>query len=119
MFNTINNLSRKADKYGNIHFISFLGATLSRLAYLNDNHFLNNYSSIMGEIIPTKILQSINSVSHTNLGMLLDDQTLFGLNKSATDIFRDYEYEYNGKKFIDFIKLNMPQNINIINGDLA
>lgn len=31
MFNAINNFSRKADKYGDIHFISFLGATLESL----------------------------------------------------------------------------------------
>ena len=42
MFNTISNLSRTADKYGDIHFISFLGATLSRLAYQDDNKFLEN-----------------------------------------------------------------------------
>ena len=40
MFNTFKNLSRKSEKYGDVHFISFLGAILSRLAYLNDNKFL-------------------------------------------------------------------------------
>ena len=39
MFNTISNISRKADKYGDVHFVSFLASTLSRLAYFDDNHF--------------------------------------------------------------------------------
>ena len=118
MFNTINNLSRKSDKYGNLHFISFLGSTLSRLAYFDDNKFLKNYSQIIGPVINPKILQGINNVNSNNLAQLLDDQTIFGLNKDSNDIFSQYEYQYNGKNFIDFISLNMPQNINIINGDI-
>ena len=118
MFNTINNLSRKSDKYGNVHFISFLSATLSRLAYFDDNKFLTNYKAIFGPVIQPKILESINNVNQANLSALLDDQSLCGLDKSPNDIFKDYEYQYNGKNYIDFIGLNMPQNINIINGDL-
>lgn len=118
MLNTISNLNRKADKYGDVHFISFLGATLSRLAYMNDNNFLTSYSAIMGPVIQPKILEGINNVDSNNLGSLLDDQTIFGLDKSSGDIFANHEYEYKGKNFIDFIGLNMPQNINIINGDL-
>jgi hypothetical protein len=119
MFNTISNLSRKTDKYGDIHFISFLGSTLARLAYMDDNKFLTNYSQIIGPVIQPKILQGINNVDSNNLGALLDDQKIFGLDKSPNDIFSNYEYQYKGKNFIDFIKLNMPQNINIINGDIA
>jgi len=118
MFNTISNSTRKADKYGDVHFISFLSATLSRLAYMDDNKFLKSYSDIMGPVIQPKILQAINNVKQDNLASLLDDQTLFGLNKDANDIFSNYEYEYKGKNYIDFLALNMAQNINIINGDL-
>jgi hypothetical protein len=118
MFNTISNLNRKSDRYGDVHFISFLGATLARLAYMNDNKFLTSYSQIMGPVIQPKILAGINSVDSNNLGQLLDDQAIFGLDKGSDDIFSKHEYEYKGKKFIDFIGLNMPQNINIINGDL-
>jgi hypothetical protein len=119
MFNTISNISRKTDKYGDIHFISFLGSALSRIAYMDDNKFLTNYSQIIGPIIQPKILQGINNVDSNNLGELFDDQKIFGLDKSPNDIFSNYEYEYKGKNFIDFIKLNMPQNINILNGDIA
>jgi hypothetical protein len=119
MFNTLSNIGRKTDMYGDIHFISFLGSTLSRLAYMDDNKFLANYSQIIGPVIQPKILQGINNVNSNNLGELLDDQKIFGLDKSPNDIFSNYEYQYKGKNFIDFIKLNMPQNINIINGDIA
>ena len=119
MFNTISNFSRKADMYGDVHFISFFGSALSRLAYMDDNKFLTSYSQIMGPIIQLKILQGINNVDSNNLSTLLDDQKIFGLDKSQNDIFSNYEHEYKGKNFIDFIKLNMPQNINIINGDIA
>jgi hypothetical protein len=118
MFNTFKNLSRKADKYGDVHLISLLGATLSRLAYMNDNKFLTSYSSIMGPVFQPRILQGINGVDPNNLSSILDDQTIYGLDKSQTDIFKDFEYEYNGKNYIDFLKLNMPQNINIINEDM-
>lgn len=119
MFNTISNTTRKADKYGDVHFISFLSAALSRFAYLDDNKFLKSYSDIMGPVIQPKLLQSINSVKQENLSNLLDDQTLFGLNKDANDIFKNYEYPYKGKNYIDFLALNMARNINVINGDLT
>ena len=119
MFNTIKNFSRKSEKYGDVHFISFLGSILSRLAYLNDNKFLTSYNSIMGPVVHPKILKSINNVTNENLDLLLDDQSLFGLNKDANDIFKNHEYQHKGTNHIDFIKLNMPQNVNIINGDIA
>jgi hypothetical protein len=119
MFNTFKNLSRKTDTYGDLHFISLLGATLSRLAYMNDNKFLTSYNAIMGPVFHPRILQGINGVDPNNLNTILDDQTIYGLDKSQNDIFKDFEYEYNGKNYIDFLKLNMPQNINIINGDMA
>ena len=118
MFNTISNISRKSDKYGDVHFISFLSSVLSRLAYMDDNKFLTSYNAIMGPVIQPKILQSINQVSSNALSDLLDDQKIFGLNKDANDIFNNYEYQYKGKNYIDFLGLNMPQNVNIINGDL-
>jgi len=118
---TFKNFSRKADKYGDVHFVSFLGATLSRLAYLDDNKFLANYTAIMGPVIQPELLHSINNVSSTELSNLLDDETIFGLNDGGKNYekFKDYEYDYKGKKYIDFLKLNMPQNINIINGEIT
>ena len=118
MFNTISNLSRKSDKYGDVHFISFLGATLSRIAYFDDNKFLKQYTAIMGSVIHPQILQGINDVSPNNLELLLDDQKIFGLDKGNNDIYKNYEYQYKGKNYLDFIGLNMPQNVNIINGEL-
>ena len=93
---TVSNLSRTADKYGDVHFISFLGSILSRLAYMNDNKFLTQYMAIMGPIIVPKIMMGINSVPSTNLSMLLDDQQIFGLDKSPNDILID-------DKFVNYI----------------
>jgi len=118
MFKTFSNLSRKADRYGDLHFLSFYGATLSRLAYLDDNKFYQNYVTIMGPVIHEKILTAINGVSSDNLQALLDDQTLYGLTGGADDIFSQYEYKYQDKTFLDFVRLKMPQNINIINGEV-
>jgi hypothetical protein len=119
MLNTFKNLQRKADKYGEIHFISFFSSVLSRLAYFDDNNFLKKYNAIMGPIIQPKILKGINNVNSNNLPSLLDDQSIFGLNKKKDDIFSNHEYQYKGKNFIDFISLNMPQNINIINNEVG
>ena len=105
------------EKFGDLHFISFLGCILSRQAYLNDDEFLTNYSIIMGQIIPIRILENINNVSSTDLDILLDDQRLFGLTGEADDVFRDYEYLYKGKNYIDFVRLGIPENINILNGE--
>jgi hypothetical protein len=117
MSSFISNLNRKTEKYGDVHFISFFGAILARLAYLDDNKFLKNYNSIFGPVIQPKILQAINGVDPNNLRLLLDDQTLFGLNKWPNDTFRNYEYQYKGRNYLDVIKLNIPQNVNIINGE--
>ena len=115
MSSFISNLNRKSEKYGDVHFISFFGAILARLAYLNDNKFLQNYNSIFGPVIQPKILQAINGVNSNNLRLLLDDQTLFGLSRWPNDTFRNFEYQYKGRNYLDVIKLNIPQNVNIIN----
>lgn len=216
MFNTLNNFSRKSDRYGDVHFISFLGATLARLAYFDDNKFLNQYTAIMGPVIYEQLLADIDSVDANNLRELLNDEKIFNLNNKEnrqkgglnlwgprkkvvqpvndpnqqvvggphlldiahdrTDLKKDqeiakmgppsilksvsgpektsehplmpqkeksilpqaypipsaekisladsivnldgYTYDYNGKKYIDFIGLGMPQNINILNGEI-
>lgn len=139
MFNTFSNLSRKSDKYGDVHFISFLGATLARLAYFDDNKFLTQYTSIIGPVIQPQILSGIDGVDSNNLRELLDDEKIFGLvNKQNASIktggdinqsvsttatkpltnYDGYTYDFNGKKYIDFIGLGMPQNINILNREV-
>jgi len=117
MLNSFKNLSRPADKIGNLHFISFLSAVLSRLAYLNDNLFLKNYCKIMDSVIPLEILTAINNVPADNIFQLLEDDNIFKLNDPNSQ-FKDYTYHYMNDSYIDFVELNMPQNVNIINGDL-
>jgi hypothetical protein len=114
--------SKKADKIGNMHFISFLSSTLSRLAYFNDNKFLTKYCAIFGPIIHSDILTKIDSVTHDKLEMLLDDQTLFDLLNSdiKKTVFSDIKKTvFSGKNYIDYIAEEMPQNINITNEDLT
>lgn len=120
---TFSNAFRTADKYGDLHFISLLGTTLSRLAYLDDTYFLQNYIAIMGPIILLPILKKINDVDPNNLDALLDDQTLFGdippQSKTPTDPTKaGIPFStFQNKKYIDFLDLNIPQNINITIGE--
>lgn len=99
---TLKNMSRTADRYGSVTFISFLGAVLSRLAYMNDNKFLDKYTQIMGPIITPSIMEGIAKVPHNQLQDLLDDEKMFNLPNKGP---------------IDFIAEQMPQNINIINDE--
>ena len=115
--NIYKNYQRQKEPFGDVHFISFLSATLSRISYQNDNDFLKSYTSIMGPVINREILDCINKVPSTNLEELLDDEKIFGLKKPDNK-FKDNTYKYKEKLYIDFIKLNMPQNINIINKEL-
>ena len=101
MFNTFSNINRKADRYGEVHFISFYCAVLSRLAYFNDTKFLTQYNAIMGPIIPSSYLKAINDVNPDKMNELLNDN-IFGNPEN-----------------MKFIELNMPQNINIVNGDVS
>ena len=112
--NTITNVTRESDQYGNVHFISLYGTILSRLAYFNDNKFLTNYCKIVGTVVPYSILKSINSVSTNDLQKLLNDQELYELSNSKKPL-SSYTYEFGGKKYIAFNALNIPQNVNIIN----
>ena len=69
-------MSRKADQYGNVHFISLYGAILSRLAYFNDNFFLEYYTQIFGPIITPSMLRSIDSASFDDV---TNDEKMFNL----------------------------------------
>lgn len=104
MLNTFSNFSRQSEKYGDVHLISLLGATLSRLAYMNDNKFLTSYDSIMGPVFHPRILKSINGVNPNNLPLLLDDETLFGLNEGPINILKNSNI--NTKEKITLILLN-------------
>ena len=65
----------KLAKYGNLNFISFYGAVLSRLAYLWDDKFLKNYCAIMGPVIPEFILGKIDSISSLSIILLTISST--------------------------------------------
>ena len=102
----------KTEKYGNVHFISFMGSVLSRLAYENDNQFLDKYLKIIGQVITPEILTCMNSVPSTDLKQLLDDQETFKLNGENSKLPVEL---YNGKKYIAFAE--MADRINQIIAD--
>lgn len=106
--------SRKQEKFGNEHLLSLFCATLSRLAYFNDNKFYLQYRQIMGPVFLPDMMSSLNTT--TNMFALLDDQSIFNLSDPESK-YANFTYTYNDKKYIDFLKLNIPQNINIINDE--
>lgn len=124
-------------KYGSTHFISLYAVILSRLVYFDDNDFLQKYVEIFGNIIPTKLLQSINQVCKEDTAeKIKNDQEMFSLidengkpNTISTilglDIKNDnnrkletkYLYKHDDKYFLAFNELNIPRNVNIITGE--
>ena len=122
MMNTFSNMSRKSDQYGNVHFISLYGAILSRLAYMNDNKFLDCYCKIFGPIVLPEILNSIDAISPKDLKNEINDQQTFRLT-SPTQMGGDnpldkYEYTFKNEHFIAFNALNIPKNVNIVTGEI-
>jgi len=102
----LNNLTRKSEKYGNVHFISFYCAVLSRLAYFSDEYFLDKYTSIFGPIIDENIMKCINESSIPDL---LEDEKIFKLNDGNPYNFSTYTHK--GKLFVDFIELTKKVNV--------
>ena len=128
MMNTFSNMSRKADQYGNVHFISLYGVILSRLAYMNDNKFLDSYCAIFGPIVSLQILQAIDAVSANDINKEIKDQDIFRLKSdgNATSIsgggnepLDKYQYTFNNERFLAFNELNIPKNVNIITGEIS
>lgn len=103
--------------YGNTCFMSFYASTMTRLSYFDDNKFIQFYNQIMGNVIPESILTDINKVvssPNSDLKNLFNDELSFDL-RSGT--FKTYNNK-NGK-FIDYVEMNMPQDINIITDEMT
>lgn len=99
------------DLYGNVHFISFFSAVLSRLAYFNDTNFLAQYNKIIGPVIPNSILKDMNAIS--TISDILDDESMFRLQDNTN---RYPVYRFEGKRYIAFN--DMAKKINEINGEV-
>jgi len=101
--------------YGDTCFMSFYASTLSRLSYFDDNKFIQFYNQIIGNVIPTSILSGINKiVLEGDLNNLFNDEYAFNLSSREFQTYSNKE----GKQFIDYVAMNMPQNINIITGEM-
>jgi len=102
--------------YGNTCFMSFYAAAVTRISYLDDNKFIQCYNKIMGNVIPKEILRNINTLANdnNNLNNLFNDDNLLQNVLSNIDTYTSN----TGQKRIDYVKMNMPQKINIITGEM-
>ena len=73
MRNAYANLTRKADKYGDMHLVSLLGATLARLAYFDDNKFIDKYCAVMGSVFTPAMMTA------TDCGRVIRKNAVIGV----------------------------------------
>lgn len=93
---------------GEIPFILFYATTLCRLSFYQDDKFLDIYGKIYGNIIPLSLLKCINDA---DINDLLNDEKIYNLKSNNTDSQIKY-FESNGRKYINFLGMEMPQKIN-------
>lgn len=111
-FSRSNNKETSAEKnYGNVHFISFYSAVLSRFAYFSDKNFLEQYNKIIGPIISMLLLTAMDSIK--DIPQILEDEMTFDLINNPLNLPL---FTYGGKKFIAFD--DMAKKINMINGEV-
>lgn len=120
-FNSLSNrFTNSSEQFGDVHMISLWGSILSRLAYNEDKVFIENYCKITDNILYKTILNGINTacIPGNNLIDILDDEKIFGLSDPDSIFKGNYTYIYNNKKYINFTELEIPQDVNIINGEI-
>jgi hypothetical protein len=102
--------------YGETCFMSFYAASVTRMSYFDDNKFIQLYNQIIGNVIPTSILSGINKVvlEGSDLNNLFNDEYAFNLTSGEFKTYSNKE----GNQFIDYVAMNMPQDINIITGEM-
>ena len=89
----------------NNNFFSFLSCVMARLAYLKMPEMLQKYTMIMN-VIPNKMINSIKQLK--NIDNIFNDEIIF------SNMEDKYFKQIDEYKFIDIIKLNLPQQINKI-----
>lgn len=105
--------------HGEIPFILLYATILARLTYTTDRKFLQYYNCIFDqdEVIPGLLTQALNNA---NINDLFTDEKVFpGLgDNNSTDSASLFDkipvYTANGNKYIDFLKLEIPQKVNVI-----
>ena len=102
-------------EHGEIPFILLYATILAKLSYKTDRKFLQYYNCIFNqdEIIPGLLTLALDNA---NINDLFSDETVFfGLGSNSTTIFDEIPcYIANGKKYIDFLKLEIPHKVNVI-----
>jgi hypothetical protein len=89
----------------NNNFFSFLSCVMARLAYLKMPEVFQKYTLIM-DTIPDKIINSIKQLK--NQDDIFNDESIF------SNMEEQYFKQIGKDKFIDIIKLELPQKINKI-----
>ena len=89
----------------NNNFFSFLSCVMARLAYLKMPEVFQKYTLIM-DTIPDKMINSIKQLK--NEDNIFNDETIF------SNMEQQYFKQIDEDKFIDIIKLELPQKINKI-----
>ena len=87
------------------NFISFLSCIMSRMAYLKMPDMFQKYTMIMNTI-PNEILKSIKN--------LKNEENIFEDTKVFSSMDDSYFKQTQNHKYIDIIKLKLPQQMNAI-----
>jgi len=95
----------KKNNSGHINFISFFLSALSRLAYVKSEKVFNKYTRIIKNISPELLL---------DIGNLKDETKIFNDIEVYKNVDKNLFYEYEGIKYINFLKLKLPKKINEI-----
>lgn len=90
---------------GHVNFISFFLSALSRLAYVKSEKVFDKYARII-KTIPKELL--------TSIGNLKDEKKIFNDDEVYKNVDNNLFYEYEGIKYINFLKLKLPKKINEI-----
>lgn len=102
------------NKHGQIPFIIIYATIIARLTLYNDLNYAHYYSYFFDhpEVIPKKIMTAIDNA---NINDLFDDEKIFeGLGSGTGDYADIPYYTINGHKYIDFLKMQIPQKVNKI-----
>lgn len=98
--------------HGEVPFILIYATVISRLTLFNDLNYAHYYSYFFDhpEVIPKKLMTAIDNA---NINDLFDDEKIFDALGLRTGIYKDIPYyTINGHKYIDFLKMQIPQKVN-------
>lgn len=99
---------------GPVPFIIMYATMIARLTLYNDLNYAYYYSYFFDqdEMVPRTIMKAINNADITDL---FNDEKVFAGLGTGEGSFKDIPwYTANGNKYVDFLKLRLPQRVNAI-----